>query len=452
MEIFLQNTLSGKKEVFKPIKEGEVSMYNCGPTVYNFAHIGNLRSYVFADTLRRIFEYNGLKVRQVVNVTDIGHLSSDNDDGEDKMTKALKREGKPLTLEAMREVAGFYFTEFRNDLKSLNIESAEEYPFASDHIRENIELIQKLFDGEYLYKTSDGIYFDTSKFPNYGKLGNIKISDDVESRIGSNPEKKNQRDFAVWKFNEELGYEASFGKGFPGWHIECSSMSVKYLGAEFDVHTGGIDHIPVHHNNEIAQAVCAGYPYARYWLHNAHLNIGEDKMAKSGDNFITLRTLQEKKIDPIALRYVFLGARYSSPLQFSWETLSGAENALKRLREKISTLPDGGNVAQTDFNLIINDDLDTPRALALVWDILKEEKIDDADKKATILDFDRVLGLNLNEKVTIEIPENVQNLIIERDMARADKNFTKSDELRQKIEDFGFEVKDTPEGTRVSPK
>lgn len=452
MEIFLQNTLSGKKEVFKPIKEGEVSMYNCGPTVYNFAHIGNLRSYVFADTLRRIFEYNGLKVRQVVNVTDIGHLSSDNDDGEDKMTKALKREGKPLTLEAMREVAGFYFTEFRNDLKSLNIESAEEYPFASDHIRENIELIQKLFDGEYLYKTSDGIYFDTSKFPNYGKLGNIKISDDVESRIGSNPEKKNQRDFAVWKFNEELGYEASFGKGFPGWHIECSSMSVKYLGAEFDVHTGGIDHIPVHHNNEIAQAVCAGYPYARYWLHNAHLNIGEDKMAKSGDNFITLRTLQEKKIDPIALRYVFLGARYSSPLQFSWETLSGAENALKRLREKISTLPDGGKVAQTDFNLIINDDLDTPRALALVWDILKEEKIDDADKKATILDFDRVLGLNLNEKVTIEIPENVQNLIIERDMARADKNFTKSDELRQKIEDFGFEVKDTPEGTRVSPK
>ncbi len=449
MKIELHNTLTGKKEEFTPIKAGEVSMYNCGPTVYNYAHIGNLRSYVFADTLRRVFEYNNLKVNQVVNVTDIGHLSSDSDDGEDKMTKALKREGKPLTLEAMREVADFYFEKFKEDLTSLNIEMPEHFPFASDHVKEDIELVQKLEDKGFTYKTSDGVYFDIKKFPEYGKLGNIKISNDAESRIGLNPEKRNPQDFAVWKFNEELGYDAPFGKGFPGWHIECSAMSVKYLGPEFDIHTGGIDHIPVHHNNEIAQSVCAGDPYAKYWLHNAHLNIGEDKMAKSGDNFITLGTLKDKKVDPLALRYVFLTARYSSPLQFSWETLGGAETALKRIRQKLSKLPDGGTVANSDFNKFVNDDLDTPKALALISEILNSENISDADKKATILDFDRVLGLQLDKIETVEIPEEVKNLIQQRDTARANKDFAKSDELRLEIEKLGFEVKDTKDGTQV---
>ena len=449
MKIALHNTLTKKKEEFIPIKEGEVSMYNCGPTVYNFAHLGNLRSYVFADTLRRVFEYNNLRVKQVVNVTDIGHLSSDSDDGEDKMTKALKREGKPLTLEAMREVADFYFEKFKEDLTSLNIEMPEHFPFASDHVKEDIELVQKLEDKGFTYKTSDGVYFDVKKFPEYGKLGNIKISDDAESRIGLNPEKRNPQDFAVWKFNNELGYDAPFGKGFPGWHIECSAMSVKYLGSEFDVHTGGIDHIPVHHNNEIAQSVCAGDPYAKYWLHNAHLNIGEDKMAKSGDNFITLGTLKDKRIDPLALRYVFLTARYSSPLQFSWETLEGAETALNRIRQKLSKLPDGGNVANSDFNKFANDDLDTPKALALISEILNSETITDADKKATILDFDRVLGLQLNNIKAIDIPEEVKSLIQQRDSARANKDFAKSDELRLEIEKHGFEVKDTKDGTQV---
>lgn len=452
MDIHLQNTLTGSKDKFEPLKPGSVSMYNCGPTVYNYAHIGNLRSYVFADTLRRMFEYNGLNVKQVINVTDIGHLSSDNDDGEDKMTNALKREGKPLTLKAMREVADFYFEKFKEDLQSLNIQTPHNFPFASDHIQEDIDMIMNLSEKGFTYQTSDGIYFDTSKFPEYGKLGNIKSSDALESRIGENPEKKSPRDFAVWKFNSNMGYDAPFGKGFPGWHIECSSMSIKYLGPEFDIHTGGIDHIPVHHNNEIAQAVCAGYPYAKYWMHNAHLNIGEAKMAKSGENFITLKTLQEKNIDPLALRYVFLTARYSSPLQFSWETLEGADSAIKRLREKISSLPEGGQVTETDFNKLINDDLDTPKALALIWDILKEETISPADKKATILDFDKVLGLSLDKIETFEIPEGVRNLVTERDMARADKDFAKSDELRKKIESFGFEVKDGPEGTIVSPK
>jgi cysteinyl-tRNA synthetase len=461
MDIYLHNTLSGKKEIFKPLKEGEVSMYNCGPTVYNYAHIGNLRSYVFADTLRRMFEYNGYKVNQVINVTDIGHLSSDADDGEDKMTKALKREGKPLTLKAMREVADFYFEKFKEDLAALNIETPEHFPFASDHIEEDIELVQKLTDKGFTYATSDGIYFDTKKFPEYGKLGNIKESADEQSRIGENSEKKNYRDFAVWKFSGELGYDAPFGKGFPGWHIECSAMSVKYLGPEFDIHTGGIDHIPVHHNNEIAQSVCAGDPYARYWMHNAHLNIGEAKMGKSGENFITLETLREKNIDPLALRYVFLTARYSSPLQFSWETLEGAETSIKRLQSFLDNedpFPNEENDStaiesyKNTFIKFINDDIDTPKALALIWDMIKDQKIYRNNKHSLLLDFDKVLGLGLQKRNFAQIPEEVEHLLQERDMARADKDFAKSDELRKKIEDLGFEVKDTAEGSRVAPK
>jgi len=246
----LKNTLTGKIEEFKPLNKGEIGMYNCGPTVYNYAHIGNLRAYVFSDTLRRALEYlyPESKIKQVVNVTDIGHLSSDSDEGEDKMTKALKREGKPMTLEAMRELADFYFLKFKEDLKLLNIETPEHFPFASDHISEDIALINKLIEKKYTYETSDGIYLDTSKVEDYGKLG---LPSTGESRIVANKEKKNSRDFALWKYDEKLGYSAPFGKGFPGWHIECSAMSMKYLGETFDIHTGGIDHIPIHHNNEI---------------------------------------------------------------------------------------------------------------------------------------------------------------------------------------------------------
>ncbi len=461
MDIYLNDTLTKEKRKFEPLKQGEVSMYNCGPTVYNYAHIGNLRSYVFADILRRTFEYNGYKVNQVINITDIGHLSSDNDDGEDKMTKALKREGKPLTLEAMREVANFYFEEFKKDLASLNIELPEHFPFASDHIQEDINLVQTLTDKGFTYSTSDGVYFETSKYKDYNNIFGIDRKKLIEefARVIPVKEKKNHLDFALWKFDNKIGYDSQFGKGFPGWHIECSAMSVKYLGPEFDIHTGGIDHIPVHHSNEIAQAVCAGNPYAKYWLHNAHLNMatenGSEKMAKSGDNFIKLQSLKDKGIDPLALRYVFLGARYSSPLQFSWEALEGADTSIKTLRLKIYSYPDNGKIIVNKFNELVNDDLDTPKALALVWEIIKDREISDADKKATILDFDRVLGLELaGYKLTesIKIPEEVQNLIKERDLARNTKDFTKSDELRAKIEEFGFEVKDTPDGTVVTPR
>jgi len=260
----LKNTLTGNVEEFKPLNEKEIGMYNCGPTVYNYAHIGNLRAYVFSDTLRRTLEYlyPESKIKQVVNVTDIGHLSGDGDEGEDKMTKALKREGKPMTLEAMRELADFYFLKFKEDLKLLNIETPEHFPFASDHISDEISLINKLIEKKYTYNTSDGIYLDTSRIKEYGKLG---LSSSGESRITVNPEKKNPRDFALWKFDEKLGYIAPFGKGFPGWHIECSAMSMKYLGETFDIHTGGIDHIPIHHNNEIAQSESVtGKPLARF--------------------------------------------------------------------------------------------------------------------------------------------------------------------------------------------
>jgi cysteinyl-tRNA synthetase len=468
MEIFIHNTANGKREKFVPIEKGKVSMYNCGPTVYDYAHIGNLRSYVFSDILRRMFEYNKYDVKQIINITDIGHLTSDGDSGEDKMTKALKRKKKPFTKEAMREVADYYFDKFKKDLKALNIKSPEGFPFASDNIQEDIDLILKLKDGGYTYDTSDGIYFDTQKFPDYGKFGNFGETQTPESRIGENTEKRNFRDFALWKWNKELGFSAPFGNGFPGWHLECSAMSVKYLGPEFDVHTGGIDHVSVHHPNEIAQAVCAGYPYAHYWMHNAYYNIagenGSEKMAKSGENFITLRVLKKKKIDPLALRFVFLGARYSSPLQFSWESLDGAQNSLTKLRVKFQELKDKTVDSLEDpkkvlknyknqFNEAINDDLDTPKALSLLYEVLKDEVLGDQDKKKLLSNFDKVLGLKLSKKEKkVDLPEEVENLIKERDLARNNKDFQKSDEIRAKIEEMGFVVNDTPEGTNVSSK
>lgn len=460
-EIWLYDNLKNEKKKFNPIEPGVVSMYNCGPTVYNYAHIGNLRSYVFADILRRMFEYNGYNVKQIINVTDVGHLSGDMDSGEDKMTKALKREGKPLTLKAMREVANFYFEKFKEDLILLNIKPATEYPFASDHINDDIEFVKKLTDKGLTYNTSDGIYFDTSKFPDYGKLGNVHNTDNRQPRIDVNPEKRNPRDFAVWKFNNEKGYDTPFGKGFPGWHIECSAMTLKYLGPEFDIHTGGIDHIPVHHNNEIAQSVSLGYPFAHYWMHNAFLNMGSDKMSKSGENYITLQTLKEKGIDPLALRYVFLTAQYSSPIQFSWEAIEGLSETLKRLREEFAQLKTKSDTNdlkdnlfeeyKKKFNDFINDDLDTPKATALLREVFRQSEISSVTKVKLIEDFDKVLGLRLDEMKEFKIPENVKNLIKERDLARNDKDFAKSDEIRAKIEELGFDVKDTENGSVVTP-
>ena len=466
-EITLYNTLGKAKQKFVPINVGSVGMYHCGPTVYDYPHIGNLRSYVFADVLRRVFEYNGYEVNQVINVTDIGHLSSDGDEGEDKMTKAILREGKTMTLESMREIANHYYESFRSASNDLNILPATVYPFASDHIKEDVEMISTLIEKDIAYKTSRGIYFDTSKKSDYGKLGQV-VGD--ESRIGEDSEKRNYKDFAVWKFDDKLGYDTPFGKGFPGWHIECSAMSAKYLGPSFDIHTGGIDHIPVHHNNEIAQSECAhdGAPLANYWMHNAFLIFDGGKMAKSSGTFITIDTLKEKGISPLAYRYWLLTARYSTSLNFSYEALEDAGRAYAKLIDTVSSLMKSIVDANTDrhqqeasehfinyktnFLNFVNDDLDTPKAIALVWSLLKDVEIENDEKIKLIESFDKVLGLDIiknavekasaNELLGEDLPQEVKLLIEAREIARKNKDWTGADLLRIKINEAGYKVED----------
>jgi cysteinyl-tRNA synthetase len=464
-KIIFYNTLSRTKEEFSPIDASEVKMYTCGPTVYNYAHIGNLRSYVFADILRRTLKYNGFKVKQVMNITDIGHLSSDADSGEDKMTKGLLREGKELNLKNMRELAEFYTQKFREDLKKLNVQMPDGMYFASDYVKEDVELIQKLEEKGFTYKTSDGIYFDTSKMPDYGILwGKKKSAEESRSRIGENSEKKNPEDFALWKFDQKIGFESPWGTGFPGWHIECSALGIKFLGEQFDIHTGGIDHIPVHHTNEIAQSESATgkKPFVKFWMHNEFVDTGGEKMAKSENNFLKVDTLIEKNMDPITYRFWLLMASYRTKVNFVWDALLGAETALKRLYNLYLSLLApaslaGGDVHgkvhleyQNKFKEYVNDDLDTPRALSLLWDVMKDENISNADKKVTILDFDKVLGLGFENLKADVIPKEIMKLVNEREEARADKAFKKSDELREKINSLGYEVKDTFQGQKVS--
>ncbi len=456
-DIQIYNTLSRKKELFKPLKAGEVSMYHCGPTVYDYAHIGNLRSYVFADILRRTFEYNFYKVNQVINITDVGHLVSDSDEGEDKMTKALKRENKTLSLESMRDIGTFYFGKFVDDLKQLNIKQPNIFPRATDHVADSIEVIQVLEKKAYAYVTSDGVYFDTSKFPAYGKLGNIPIENQKEgTRVSINKEKRNPSDFALWKFDAKLGWQSPWGNGFPGWHIECSAMSRKYLGQPFDIHTGGIDHIPVHHNNEIAQSECAyGTLLANYWMHNAFITMNNGKMAKSAGGFITLEALTEESISPLGYRYWLLTAHYRSPVNFSFEAVRGAQNALIRLMTTVSSYPEGGSPIQAyieRFGAYINDDLDMPQAVALAWELIKDSSSSDADKRATLVQFDRVFGLKLDSvprPPAEHIPAEIQVLAEAREEARKEKDWEKADALRMEIESRGFTINDTPDGIVV---
>ena len=456
----LHNTLTKHTEEFIPITSGKAFMYNCGPTVYDYAHIGNLRAYVFADILRRALEWSGLEVTQVINVTDIGHLSGDDadDSGEDKMTKALKRENKPFTLTAMRELANFYFEKFQNDLVALNILPAEKYPFASDHITEDIDLISILTEKGYTYPTSDGIYFNTAAYPEYGKLGGGTAGED--SRIGTNPEKKNSRDFALWKFNSELGFDAPFGKGFPGWHIECSAMALKYLGETFDIHTGGIDHIPVHHNNEIAQSECAtGKPFAHVWVHSAHVQIEGGKMAKSAQNFLTLNALKESGIHPLSYRTFLLQARYSTQINFTIDSVLAAQGGYEKLLHSLASLQiesTGKQGIMQDnwleiFTEKINDDLNTPAALAIVFDLLNTTGVSAEDKLETIFEFDKALGLDLKkmmQKIS-KIPEEISQQIKEREAAKSERNFTTSDQIRENLENKGYKVMDVDKKTLI---
>lgn len=460
--VMLFNTLGREKQAFTAIRGRYVKMYTCGPTVYDYAHIGNLRSYIFADVLRRTLEYAGYDVKQIINITDVGHLSSDADDGEDKMTAGLKREGLDLTLENMKILAEKYAQAFIEDLKGLNVETPFAFPRASEHVPQDIAFIQTLFDKGYAYATSDGVYFDTAKFPKYGILGGTTASDD-HSRIGVNKEKRHPQDFALWKFNPNLGWDAPWGKGFPGWHIECSAMSQKFLGKTFDIHTGGVDHIPVHHNNEIAQSEAAsGKKYVNYWLHGAFATIEGKRIGKSEGNAIRLYQLKERGISPLAYRYLVLSGHYRSPMNFTWESLEAAQTALYRAMRIFADLTDGGRVnpeARSRFEAAINDDLNTAEALAVLWEVLRDEKMPNSEKRETVLDFDRVLGLGFAKlgeeggKLAVveadDLPEEVRAIVAAREEARTKGAWDEADRLRDDLLSRGYTVEDSAHGPKV---
>lgn len=454
--IHLYNTATRKKEIFTAIHKNEVRMYHCGPTVYNYAHIGNLRAYVFADILRRTFEYNGYRVSQVINITDVGHLVSDANEGEDKMQKGARREGKTAW-----EVAQFYEQEFKNDLRLLNINTdGTHFPRATEYISEQINLIQKLEENGYTYRTSDGIYFDTSKFTRYADFAKLDLQGMEEgARVAVNEEKKNPTDFALWKFSpstekRDMEWDSPWGIGFPGWHIECSAMSEKILGTPFDIHTGGIDHIPVHHTNEIAQSECAHrHSYVHYWMHVNFLNIKDGKMAKSGENFIRLQTLKEKGFTPLSYRYWLLTSHYRSPIDFSFEALQSAQTALKKIYTIYASLgEEAGQVHQSTYDAFqeyINDDLNTPQAIALMWDYLKSSDTD-KNKKATMQQLDIVLGLELDKQKKENIPAHIIELAKRRLAARKNKDWHESDRMRAEIEAQGFTLNDTSDSYHIT--
>lgn len=450
----LFNTLTRRREPFRPLKDGHVDMYSCGLTVYNFAHIGNLRAYIVADTLKRVLRINGYTVRHVMNITDVGHLTDDADSGDDKVEAAANREGRSAW-----DITKFYTEAFLKDLSALNVIAPDVMPKATGHIPEQIELIERLQKKGLTYGTSDGIYFDTSKFPAYGKLANlVRKSIKEGARVEKNPEKRNPTDFALWKFSPEgkkrqMEWESPWGKGFPGWHLECSAMSMKYLGETFDIHTGGVDHIPIHHTNEIAQSEAAtGKPFVRYWLHNEFLLTSEDaKMAKSAENFITLSALVEKGYHPLAYRYFALNTHYRKPLTFSWEALTAAQRAydtLTGLVQQWSAPKVGCAEFEERFRDAVNDDLNIPKALGVLWEMVRSDYPDHA-KHQSVKVFDDVLGLGLKDLRPIKIPQGVRKLVEERETARKEKDFARADELRSQIQNAGFTVDDTEVGPVV---
>lgn len=444
----LYNTLTKAIEEFSPIKKDEVSMYSCGPTVYNYPHIGNYRAYVFADILKRTLLYNGYKVKHVMNLTDV----------DDKTIRDSQKEGKSLN-----EFTKFYANEFFKDIKSLNILEPSKWTYATEYIDQMVSIIEKLLEKDFAYKSADGsVYFNIRKFKGYGKLSGIKLEEQKENaggRINTDEyDKDNVQDFALWKAYDEsdgdVFWETKLGKGRPGWHIECSAMSMENLGESFDIHTGGVDNIFPHHENEIAQSECAtGKKFVKYWLHNEWVLVDNKKMAKSFNNFYTLRDLIEKNINPLSYRLWLLTANYRTRVNFTWDTLEGSDTALKKLFNAYIELGENLGKVNTEykdkFQDYINDDLDTPKALALLWDLLKDGKVSKEDKKATILDFDKILGLGFENIKEEEIPEEILKIIQEREVARKNKDFAKSDELRDKIKSLGYEIEDKGENYKI---
>ncbi|KQP43164.1 cysteine--tRNA ligase [Pseudorhodoferax sp. Leaf274] len=446
-DLMLFDTLQHGLRPFVPLREGHVGLYACGPTVYDHAHIGNLRSYLFGDTLRRVLALNGLSVRHVVNITDVGHLTSDADSGEDKMETGSRRLGRSAW-----EIAAYFTDVFQRDVAALRILPPTLWARATDHIAEQIAFIADIERRGFAYRTSDGIYFDTERLDDYGALARL---DKKGLRAGHRVDvgdKRSPTDFALWKFSgsarRQMEWDSPWGRGFPGWHIECSAMSEKHLGALFDIHIGGEDHIPVHHTNEIAQHQARhGHGPANYWLHGAFLQLeGSAKMSKSAGGFLRLQTLVDAGYDPLAYRYLVLTAHYRSPLVFTWEALKAAQTGLGRLRQAFAALPESGAVDadwQHRMRSALHNDLNTAGALSLAWELLRSP-VSAAAKRATLAWLDNALGLGLavSAAPVVDVPPTVLRMAVERDLARKEKRWADADALRLLIEAAGYRVRD----------
>jgi cysteinyl-tRNA synthetase len=454
MTLKLYDTYMRSLRSFTPLKPPKVGLYTCGPTVWDYAHIGNLRTFIFEDFLRRALEFAGYEVRHVMNITDVGHLTSDADTGEDKMEKGSRQTGKTAW-----EIAEYFTQAFQEDMRRLNILEPTIWCRATDHIQEQIEFINLIEEKGFTYRTSDGIYFDTSRLSEYGRLARLDIEGlQAGARIDIG-EKRNPTDFALWKFSptdqkRQMEWDSPWGVGFPGWHIECSAMSARYLGTFFDIHCGGEDHIPVHHTNEIAQTQAAfGTNLANFWMHGYFLQINEARMAKSAGHFLRVVDLMEQGYDPLVYRFFCLSAHYRTKLNFTWESMDGAATALDRLRSSVYEWGVPGRLDEDYLSRFIdqvNDDLNLPRALAVAWDLVRSD-LPASTKKATILQFDRILGLGLADwqPQVEEIPSEIISLVDERQRARAEKRWQEADELRAQITEAGYEIEDTPQGPKV---
>lgn len=453
-KVILYNTATRQKEEFKPIKENEVGIYSCGPTVYWNQHIGHMYAYTQWGTLVNFLRYVGYKVKWVMNLTDVGHLTSDADTGEDKMEKGAAREG--LTP---WEIAKKYEKQFVESLELFNIQKPDVLCRATEHINEQIDLAKKIEANGFSYKTETGLVFDTSKFKDYAKFANLKLSEmDVGNRVKVDMDKKNPWDFLLWVTNQPnhiMKWDSPWGEGFPGWHLECTAMSTKYLGEVFDIHTGGIEHIGVHHTNEIAQGWGAfGHQTANYWIHNAWLTLkGGEKMSKSLGNGYTASQLVEMGYDPLAHKYLVLTSHYRKGLEFSIDSLKSSQVALFKLRGLLNGWGNEGKIDENykkQFVELMSNDLATSEALALIWKLAKDETVKDEDKKATILDFDRVFGLDLNKKTDKEeIPKEIMELVEQRQKAREEKDWGESDRLRDLIKDKGYLVEDLKDECKI---
>ena len=461
MDIYFYNTLTRKKEKFVPIDEKEIRIYSCGPTVYKDATIGNMRTNIFQDVLRKVLRYNGYKIKHAMNITDVGHLVSDGDEGEDKMLKSAREENK-----APEEIANHYTKLFFDDLKNLNLETPEIICKATDHIPDMLKYVEKLVEKGYAYETSTAIYFDISKLDKYPVLSNLNLEDQkAGARVEVDPEKKNPQDFALWikaPENHLMKWDSPWGPSYPGWHIECSAMGQKYLGEQFDIHTGGIDLIPTHHENEIAQSkgYCGKIP-ARYWLHGEYLLIDGGKMSKSLGNVYLIKDIIDKGYDPLVYKLFTYSSHYRNKLNFTWDGIEATSKSLERLKNGYKAHLDGTDKIEDSkileyeerFHKAINDDLNMPFSMGVVWEVVRNEK--KSPKLAELLlKFDTILGLKIDEetkqdKVQDEIPEEILKLVEERNIARNNKDWAKSDELRDKIQEKGFKVIDSKEGTRI---